>query len=132
FLEVTDPDRPPPRLSPEARMDRIFGVLRRVTQRRSQREALILLLEDLHWFDPQSQAFVERLIPSFPGTRTLVLTNFRPEFSPPWAAHSYYLQLPLSPLDPDAIGRLLVALLGPDASLSPFARLITDTTGGSP
>jgi class 3 adenylate cyclase/tetratricopeptide (TPR) repeat protein len=132
FLEVPDEDRPAPRLSPEVRLQRIFALIRRITQRRSDHETLILLLEDLHWFDPQSVAFVERLIPSFPGTRTLVLTNFRPEFSPPWVSHSYYRQLPLQPLDAVAVGRLLDKLLGQDDSLGPVAELIADTTVGSP
>jgi adenylate cyclase len=132
FLEVPDEARPVPQLSPEVRMQRIFALLRRITQRRSEHETLILLFEDLHWFDQHSRAFVERLIPSFPGTRTLVLTNFRPEFSPPWASHSYYRQLPLQPLDGEAVGRLLNRLLGPDSSLSAVVELITETTGGSP
>ncbi len=132
FLEVPDERRPAPRLSPEARMQRIFGLLRRVTQRRSDRETLVLLFDDLQWFDPQSKAFLERLIPSFPGTRTLVLTNFRPEFSPPWAAHSYYRQLALQPLEPDAVARLLEGLLGRDASLAPLSELIAEKTGGYP
>jgi hypothetical protein len=50
-----------------------------------------------HWFDPQSEEFVERVIESFPGTCTLVLANFRPEFSAPWMGHSFYRQLPLTP-----------------------------------
>src|SRR5439155_406425 len=109
FLEVPDDDQPAPRLTPELRLERIFSLLRRATQRRSDREVLVLLLEDLHWFDAASRSFVERLIPSFPGTRTLVLTNFRPEFSPPWSAHSYYRQLPLRPLDPEAVGLRLAS-----------------------
>jgi class 3 adenylate cyclase len=132
FMEIPDPERPAPRLSPEVRLERVFGIIRQITKRRSSRQVLVFLWEDLHWFDPQSVAFFDRLILSFPGTRTLILTNFRPEFPPPWAAHSYYRQLPLSPLDPDAVGRLLVALLGGDVSLSAFAQLISETTAGSP
>ncbi len=132
FLEVPDPERPVPQLSADVRMQRIFAVIRRITQRRSDREALVLLFEDLHWFDPHSRAFLERLVPSFPATRTLVLTNFRPEFSPPWASHSYYRQVPLQPLDGDAVGRLLDGVLGRDDSLAPLVKLIADTTGGSP
>jgi class 3 adenylate cyclase/tetratricopeptide (TPR) repeat protein len=132
FLEVPDPERPLPQLSADVRMQRIFAVIRRITQRRSDREALVLLFEDLHWFDPHSRAFLERLVPSFPATRTLVLTNFRPEFSPPWASHSYYRQVPLQPLDDDAVGRLLDGLLGRDDSLAPLVKLIAETTGGSP
>ena len=80
FLEVPDPERPPPPLAAEARSRRVFEVLRRVTRRRSEQETLVLLLEDLHWFDPQSEAFLERAHRLYPGTRTLVVTNFRPEF----------------------------------------------------
>jgi adenylate cyclase len=132
LLEVPDPERPTPRLAPDVRQERIFGVIRRITQRRSSRQTIVFLWEDLHWFDAQSLAFVERLIHSFPGSRTLVLTNFRPEFVPPWAAHSYYRQLPLGPLDPGAVGHLLLALVGHDVSLSAFAELVTETTAGSP
>jgi class 3 adenylate cyclase len=95
FLEVPDPERPAPQLSGEARMRRVFEVLRGVTQRRSERQTLVLILEDLHWFDPQSATFLERLIPSYPGTRTLVVTNFRPEFQASWMTHSYYRQVAL-------------------------------------
>jgi len=61
-----------------------------------------------------------------------VLTNFRPEFSPPWAGHSYYRQLPLDPLDTDAVGRLLDRMLGHDASLAPLSTLVAERTGGNP
>ncbi|MCA1845222.1 MAG: AAA family ATPase [Actinobacteria bacterium] len=132
FMEVPDPERPAPRLAPAVRLEQIFAIIRQITKRRSSRQVIVFLWEDLHWFDTQSLAFFERLILSFPGTRTLVLTNFRPEFDAPWARHSYYRQLPLSPLDPDAVARLLVALLGGDVSLSAFARLIAETTAGSP
>ncbi|MCA1841917.1 MAG: AAA family ATPase [Actinobacteria bacterium] len=132
FMEIPDPERPAPRLAPSVRLEQIFATIRQITKRRSSRQVIVFLWEDLHWFDPQSVAFFERLILSFPGTRTLVLTNFRPEFDAPWARHSYYRQLPLSPLDPDAVGRLLVALLGGDVALSAFAHLIAETTAGSP
>jgi len=67
FLEVPDPERPAARLGAEAGLERVFEVLRRVTARRSERELLVLVIEDLHWFDPQSEAFLERLIENFPA-----------------------------------------------------------------
>jgi adenylate cyclase len=131
FLEVPDPQRPA-RLAPEARTRQLFAVLRRVTQRRSERETLMLLLEDLHWFDPASRAFLDELVPTFPGTRTLVLANFRPEFNAPWMAHSYYRQLRLEPLMPEAIEELVGALAGRDRSLAALPDHIGDRTGGNP
>jgi adenylate cyclase len=132
FLEVPDPDRPLGSLAPEARMRRVFDAVRKITARRSERETLILIFEDLHWFDPQSEVFLERLIESYPGSRTLVVTNFRPEFSARWMRHSYYRQLPLAPLREQAVGELLGGLLGVDLSLVPLVSFILERTSGNP
>ncbi len=132
FLEVPDPERPVPRLAAEVRMRRVSEVIRRITARRSEREMLILLFEDLHWFDPQSEAFLERLIENFPGSRTLLLTNFRPEFSATWMRHSYYQQLSLAPLSTEAVGELLRDRLGDDPSLAPLPEYLVERTGGNP
>jgi adenylate cyclase len=132
FLEVADPNHPVPLLAPEVRMRRIFDAVRRITARRSERETLVLIFEDLHWFDPQSEAFLERLIESYPGSRTLVVTNFRPEFSAGWMRHSYYRQLPLIPLPETAVADLLGGLLGVDVSLAPLLRFVLERTGGNP
>ncbi len=132
FLEVPDPDCPAPQLGPDARRRRVLDVIRRLTQRRSKRETLLLILEDLHWFDPQSVAFLDAWFPSFPGTRTLLVTNFRPEFHAPWMARSYYRQLPLAPLDAVSVGELLAELLGPDQRLSSVSRQLLARAGGNP
>jgi adenylate cyclase len=132
FLEIPDPDLPRTQLSPEARRRQIVDLIRRVTARRSELHTLLLILEDLHWFDPQSVEFLEAWLPSFPGTRTLIVTNFRPEFQAPWARYSYYRQIPLSPLDSGAVDELLGELLGPDASLNHLSAQLRQRTGGNP
>ncbi len=132
FLEVPDPERPTPQLAGEQRMRRIFEMLRRVTARRSERGVLVLVWEDLHWFDPQSAAFLERVIESFPGTRTLMVTNFRPEFSAAWMRHSYYQQLSLLPLSAESVGEMIRDLVGDDPSLAPLPGYLVVRTGGNP
>jgi class 3 adenylate cyclase/tetratricopeptide (TPR) repeat protein len=132
FLEVPDPERPAPQLAAEVRMRRILDAIHQITARRSKREILVLLVEDLHWFDPQSDAFLERLIESFPASRTLVVTNFRPEFTARWMRHSYCRQLPLVPLRDEAVGELLGGLVGADLSLAPLRGFVLERTGGNP
>ena len=132
FLEVPDPERPAPAWRPRSACGGSSTPSAGITARRSEREVLVLLVEDLHWFDPQSDAFLERLIESFPGTRTLVVTNFRPEFSARWMRHSYYRQLPLAPLGDEAVGDLLGGLLGADPSLAPLRGFVLERTGGNP
>src|SRR5207249_3959572 len=41
------------------------------------------LVDDLHWVDG-SEGFVETIIEALPGTRTLFLVNFRPEYHGGW------------------------------------------------
>jgi adenylate cyclase len=132
FLEVPDPERPAPQMAGEVRMRRIYEVVRRVIARRSERELAVLVWEDLHWFDQQSEAFLERLIENFPGSRTLVVTNFRPEFSAAWMRHSYYQQLSLAPLSAEEAREMLWDLLGDDASLASLPAYLVERTGGNP
>src|SRR5262245_8181728 len=107
FLGVSDPERPSPPLGPEARQRRFFNLMRRAARARSAREPAVILCEDLHWFDQVSEQFIAHTVAEVvPGNRTLVLLNFRPEFHAAWMQRSYYQQLPLLPLGPEAIREL--------------------------
>jgi class 3 adenylate cyclase/tetratricopeptide (TPR) repeat protein len=132
FMGVADPENPAPRLDPEARQRMMFDNVRRVVQARGQKETTVTLLEDLHWFDGGSMAFLEPLVDAAVGTRALVLLNFRPEYQAPWMGKSFYHQLPLAPLGPDAIRELVDALLGNHPSTTGLAAAIHARTAGNP
>ena len=133
FFGVSDPELPAPRMDPEARQRQLFEVVRRVVQARGRKETTVTLLEDLHWFDGGSEAFLEPLLDAMAGaTRSLVILNFRPEYQAPWMNKSYYRQLPLAPLGADAIRELLDALLGHDPSIDGLAEVIHERTAGNP
>jgi len=132
FMGVPDPENPTPRIDPEARQRQMFDIVRRVVQARGQKETQVTLLEDLHWFDAGSAEFLEPLIEAAVGTRSVMLLNFRPEYQAPWMGRSYYHQLPLAPLGPDAIRELIDALLGNDPSTAGLAEAIHSRTGGNP
>jgi predicted ATPase/DNA-binding IscR family transcriptional regulator len=104
----------------------------RLTHARSRREPIVLLFEDLHWWDGGSAAFLENVVESVSTTRTLLLVNFRPEYHAAWMQRSYYQQLPLLPLGPEAIAELLRDLLGTDPSLAGLGDRIRKRTGGNP
>src|SRR5260370_38339073 len=98
FVGVGDPQHPAPRMDPEARQRRLFEIGKHLVHARSRREPSLVVVEDLHWFDPGSLAFLESLIESVPGTRTLMLANFQPEFAADWSRRPYYRRIPFSPL----------------------------------
>jgi predicted ATPase len=133
FLGVPDPERSAPPLGPEVRQRLLLDLIRRLARARSAREPAVVLFEDLHWFDRASEEFIENVVVEVaPGNRTLVLLNFRPEYHAAWMQRSYYQQLPLLPLGPEAIEELFADLLGGDPSLHPLRELVRERTGGNP
>jgi adenylate cyclase len=132
FLGVADPARPPPEIDPEARQRQLFGFVRRLVQTRGDREPAVLLVDDVHWIDPGSDAFLVQLVEALSGTCTLLLLNFRPEYRANWMSKSCYQQLPVVPLGAEAIGELLEHLLGGHESLAGLPELIQARTGGNP
>jgi predicted ATPase/class 3 adenylate cyclase len=133
FLGVPDPERPSSPSDPEARQRRFLDLTRRLASARSTREPAVILFEDLHWFDRASDDYIENLVVEVaPGNRTLLLLNFRPEYHASWMRRSYYQQLPLLPLGPEATQELLADLLGTDSSLRHLTELIRERTGGTP
>ena len=100
FLAVPDPERPAPRMDPEARQRQLMGVTKRLVRASSAREPAVSLFEDLHWIDPASEAFLANHIEAIRGTRSLTIVNFRPEYQAPWMSMSYYRQIRLAPLGP--------------------------------
>src|SRR5262245_7083671 len=119
-------------MDPDARRRQLFATVKRVVQALSRREPAVILLEDLQWFDPGSEAFLEVFVEAAAGTRSLLVVTFRPEFHAAWMQKSYYQQIPLLPLSVEAVGELLNELLGTDPSLARLDKQIRDRTGGNP
>src|SRR5262249_24587643 len=117
FLGVPDPERPLPRLDPGARQRQLVGFTGEVVRARSAREPAVLPTDALAWIAPASEAFLTPVIEVMSGTRTVMLLNFRPEYSADWMRRAVYQQVALRPLGAEAIDELLRALLGADASL---------------
>jgi hypothetical protein len=89
-------------------------------------------MEDAHWFDAGTEIFVTQAVEAIQGSRALAILNFRPEYSAPWMRKSYYRQISLAPLGPEAIKALLADLLGEHPSLNGLPDLIQERTAGNP
>src|SRR5262249_21977554 len=98
----------------------------------SQVQPLLLVFEDLHWIDAETQALLDSLVESLPTARMLMLVNYRPEYQHAWGSKTYYTQLRLDPLPPASADEFLQALLGDDPSLEPLKRLLIARTEGNP
>ena len=132
LLDVLPDDSPFRTLEPPQRRQRTLEALKRVLLRESQVQPLLLVFEDLHWIDAETQALLDSLIESLPTARLLLLVNYRPEYQHGWGSKTYYTQLRLDPLPPASAEAVLDALLGPDPSLAPLKRLLIERTEGNP
>ena len=132
FLAVADPERPSPRMDPEARQRQLLDFTKRMIHAQGGREPGINLFEDLHWLDPASDIFLANHVAATQGTSSLTIVNFRPEYTASWMSEPYYHQVELTPLGAEAIDELLNHLLGSDPSLDGLPQLIRERTAGNP
>ena len=132
FLGVPDPEKPAPELDADARQRQLLEFVRRFVHARSSRTASVILVDDLHWVDPGSDAFVAQLVDAVRGTRTFLLLNYRPEYSAEWLGRAHVSELPLRPLGAEAIAELVRDWLGDHPSVEALPERIRARTGGNP
>jgi predicted ATPase/class 3 adenylate cyclase len=117
---------------PSQRRLRTLEAVKRLLLRESQVQPLLLIFENLHWLDSESQAFLDSLVESLPTARGLLLVSYRPEYQHAWGSKPYYTQFRMDPLPPGSADELLHALLGDDPGLAPLKRILIARTGGNP
>jgi len=120
------------KLDPAQRRQRTFDAVKRLLLREAQVQPLLVVFEDLHWLDSETQSFLDGLVESLPLSRMLLLVNYRPEYRDPWSDRPNYTRLRVDPLESDGAESLLDALLGPDPGLAPLKRLLAERTAGNP
>jgi class 3 adenylate cyclase/DNA-binding winged helix-turn-helix (wHTH) protein len=132
LLDVLPDDSPFGKLDPTQRRQRMIEALKLLVLRESQGQPLVLVFEDLHWIDSETQALLDSLVVSLPTVQLLLLVNYCPEYQHGWGSKTYYTQLRLDPLPPVSADGLLHAVLGDDSSLAALSRLLTARTAGNP
>ena len=156
LLGIAEPTSPLQQMDGQIRRQRILEAIKRILLRESLNQPLIIIFEDLHWLDNETQAFLQLLGESVATARILLLVNYRPEYRHNWSGKTYFSQLRLDPLGKEHAEEMLSALLddigsplsvqpvlsgveeegdrvrvGTDA-LQPLKRFILDKTEGNP
>ena len=132
LLGIEDPQSSLQQMDAQIRRRRTFEALKNLFLAESLNQPLILVFEDLHWIDTETQGVLDMLTESMASTKLLLLVNYRPEYRSEWSQKTYYTQLHLAPLGKAEAQELLTVLLGSDPSLSALKPLILDKTDGTP
>ena len=118
-------------LDPREKQRRTLEAVRVLLVEESRLQPVVVVFEDLHWGDSQTQAVLDTLVESVPGQRLLLLVSYRPEYRHAWSNKSYYVPLHLDPLSPGNVRVLLENLVG-RAAATALEPLLLERTGGNP
>ncbi|MGB0057023.1 MAG: adenylate/guanylate cyclase domain-containing protein, partial [Methyloceanibacter sp.] len=132
LLEIEDDKERLAGMDPQLRRSRTFEAVVRLLLAEASQHPLILIFEDLHWLDDESQALLDLLVESMANSRILLLVNYRPEYALHWGDKTYCHLLRLESLERDSADEMLSAILGKSIELLPLKQLIIETTGGTP
>jgi class 3 adenylate cyclase/tetratricopeptide (TPR) repeat protein len=111
-------------LDPPQRRQRTLDAVKRLLLRESQGQPLLVVFEDLHWIDGETQALLDSLVDGLGSACLLLLVNYRPEYEHRWGSKTAYSQLRLDSLLTESAAELLAALLGPDPGLAPLTQML--------
>ena len=111
LLGIVEGPDPLAQMDPQIKRQRMLDAIKRVILRESLNQPLVVIFEDLHWIDAQTQALLDLMVESVANVRVLLLLNYRPEYQHQWGNKSHYVQLGLNPLGRESAEELLAALL---------------------
>ena len=132
LLGIVEGDDPTAQIDGQIKKRRTHEAIKQILLRESLKQPLMVIFEDLHWIDGESEALLNLLADSIGTAKVLLLVNYRPEYSHGWGSKTYYTQLRLDPLARENAEEMLKALLGDGDELVPLRRLIIEKTEGTP
>ncbi len=132
LLGIVEGDDPLAQMDGQIKRRRTLDAIKRILLRESMNQPLMVIFEDLHWIDEQTQALLNLMADSIGTAKILLLVNYRPEYSHQWGSKTYYTQLRLDPLGKESADEMLLALLGEGRDLEPLKRVIIEQTEGNP
>ena len=132
FLGAPDPTRGVSPADPETRIALLVDTCVRLLRSRAARQPAVMLVEDLHWCDAASDAFLRRLVAALATQPVVVVLNARPEYDAKWLRENGFRRLDLQPLGADVIAELVDELLGRDPSLGDLGARLGARAAGNP
>src|SRR5215472_4871448 len=119
-------------LEPPARRQRLIDAIRTVLLLLSRAQPLILVIEDLHWIDTETQSALEHVVDNLARVPILCILTYRPEYRDEWSGKSYYHHIRLGALREEDASQLLQSLIGTDAQVDRLKRMLLDRTEANP
>ncbi len=114
------------------RRRRIVALIRTIVDTSCRKAPLILVVEDLHWLDGETEQLLQALVDDLATLPLLMITTYRPDYAAEFVGRSVFHLVRLEPLSSSETRELVECLIGPDPELADVRRRITERTGGIP
>lgn len=122
-----------PALPPERQREDTLEALVALLVEMAQREPVVLLVEDLHWLDATTVAWLDRLIDQAASAPLLLVMTIRPNtLELPWGSRARVTQISLGALSGEETARLVGLLSGDHALRADVQKHIVAKTDGVP
>jgi tetratricopeptide (TPR) repeat protein len=128
LLGIVEGDDPLVQTDGQIKKRRTLEAIKRILLRESLNQSLMIIFEDLHWMDGESEGLLNLLDDSIGTARLLLLVNYRPEYHHQWGSKTYYAQLRLDPLGKESAEEMLSALLA--MPLAPVSTPLAHSVAG--
>jgi len=122
----------PRELNPQRKKEETLEALLRHLASLARHQTLLMIYEDVHWIDPSSREFLDRVVDRVTGLPMLLLITFRPEFQQPWTGPSHVTMLALSRLAQHHGAMIVGRVAGDKALPADTVKEIVDRTDGVP
>ncbi len=132
LLGIAETPDPLTQVDGQVKKRRTLEGIKRILLRESLNQPLMVIFEDLHWIDGETQELLNLLADSIANARVLMMVNYRPEYHHEWNNRTYCTQLRLDPLGKENAGEMLSELLGDAVELNALKRMMTERTQGNP
>ncbi len=119
-------------LSPDVLRVRIFDALHQYFLRGRASSPCVIEVENAHWLDATSEAYLTALIERLVGVPMLLLVTFRPDYRPTWLDKSYVTQIALPALSTADSQKIVSAVLGQDSAHHATSQQLLARAGGNP
>ena len=131
LLDIPVDDQSWHALDPIQRRRRNIDAVKSLLLREASKQPVLLIFEDLHWVDNETQELLDALVTVLSSARLMLLVSYRPDYQHNWGSKENYRQIRLSGLPTRDTRYLLEALLGEDPELASLKQLLV-ARGGNP
>ena len=119
-------------LDPRTRRRQTLEAVKRLLFKESHLRPVLLVFEDLHWTDSETQAFLDLLAEGLHPYPIVLIVSYRPEYADTWDQLGHYVRLRVEPLSDRTAGDLLTQLLGSAPELDGLKQLLIGRTDANP